>query len=96
MLFCKLLNFRRKFLVHKNATFNTQQRWQILSENPQNEKLVNLIAEFLNIKKEFLLSGKIKLFNFVEQSVANLFFCGNSVDFGNGKRENFLKLEKLI
>jgi hypothetical protein len=26
LLLCKLLNFRWKFLVHKNATFNTQPR----------------------------------------------------------------------
>jgi hypothetical protein len=26
LLFCKLLNFRRKFLVHKTATFHTKQR----------------------------------------------------------------------
>jgi hypothetical protein len=28
LLLCKLLNFRRKFLVHKAATFNAQPRCQ--------------------------------------------------------------------
>jgi hypothetical protein len=43
LLFCKLLNFRRKFLVHKNATFNTQTRCGAYKN------------ENLNIKETFLI-----------------------------------------
>jgi hypothetical protein len=46
LLFCKLLNFRWKFLVHKIATFHTKQRWQqALTQNGKRDKILKNTLE---------------------------------------------------
>jgi len=58
--FCKLLNFRRKFLVIKNETFNTQQRWHSLST-----ELKTKIMKNIKIKEKLSINDYLKVTIFV-------------------------------
>jgi hypothetical protein len=58
LLFCKLLNFRWQFLVHKTATFNTQPRQQ---QQNQDMKYKILIISFLLLSEYSFGQSKFKI-----------------------------------